>query len=215
MGPVMCLIIDRTRLGSGVEQATVERVAAAARAGVHLVMVRERDLDAMPLMALVAGCLDAVRGTRARVVVNERLDVALAVGAHGVHLRGDSMPAARVRSIVPRSFLIGRSVHTIDEATCAGGAGALDYLLFGTVFETASKPGTTAAGMALLADVVAATRLPVLGVGGMTLATLPGLGRTGSAGFAGISLFADPPVPQLQMVVQRACLAFDTPSSVP
>ena len=215
MGPIVCLITDRSRLGSGGGQATIARVSAAARAGVHLVMVRERDLEAGPLTALVAGCVEAVHGTRARVVVNERLDVALAAGAHGVHLRGDSIPAARARTIVPPAFLIGRSVHAVSEAMSAADAGGLDYLLFGTVFETLSKPGRSAAGAALLTGVVAATRVPVLGVGGMTLATLPGLGRTGAAGFAGIGLFAELPVGQLKMVVQQACLAFDTPSSVP
>lgn len=215
MRPVICLITDRGRLGPAWEAALAPRVAAAARAGVHLVIVRERDLDARPLTALVASCVGAVRGTRARVLVNDRLDVALAAGAHGVHLRGDSMPASRVRRLVPPSFLIGRSVHSTAEAGRVVDEGALDYLLFGTVFETGSKPGAAAAGVAALNGVAAVTRLPVIAVGGMTLRTVPALAGTGAAGFAAVGLFADSPVESLQVVVPQASAAFDTPDTVP
>ena len=123
----MCLVTDRQRVGGA--DRLVERVSWAARAGVHLVQVRERDLEGRALTALVAGCVAAVRGTRARIVVNDRVDVAVAAGAHGVHLRADSMAAARVRTMVPPGFLVGRSVHGLDEAREADEAGGLDYLL--------------------------------------------------------------------------------------
>ena len=96
----------------------------------------------------------AVRGTRARILVNDRPDVALAAGAHGVHLRGDSAPARRVRAAVPPSFLIGRSVHSLDEIAQVSDEGSVDYLLFGTVFATASKPDRPASGIAGLAEAV-------------------------------------------------------------
>jgi thiamine-phosphate pyrophosphorylase len=118
----------------------VDRVAAAARAGVTLVQVRQPRLDGGPLLALVRACLDAVRGTSTRVVVNERLDVALAGGAHGVHLREHSIAAARARALAPRGFIIGRSVHSLDDAVARAGEGELDYLVFGTTFATGSKP---------------------------------------------------------------------------
>src|SRR5688500_6488660 len=167
------MITDRTRLPGGRSETLIDCVAAAARAGVHLVQIRERDMEAAPLTRLVAACVAAVAGTRARVLVNDRIDVALAAGAHGVHLRGDSIPAPRARRIVPAPFLIGRSVHSAAEGRRAEDEGGVDYLLFGTVFDTASKPGVAAAGCAALAQAVAATRLPVLAVGGMTAATLP------------------------------------------
>src|SRR5688572_21057384 len=103
------MITDRRRF-AGAEDALVQRVAAAAAAGVNLVQVRERDLDARDLTRLVARCVSAVQGTRARILVNDRLDVALAAGAHGVHLRGDSLPASRARALAPIGVLIGRSV---------------------------------------------------------------------------------------------------------
>ncbi len=209
------MVTDRCRHAGGSGEALVERVAAAARAGVHLVHVRERDLEARPLTELVGRCVGAVQGTRARVVVNDRVDVALAAGAHGVHLRGDSLPAARVRTMVPPEFLLGRSVHGLDEALRAQDEGGLDYLVFGTVFGTPSKPGAVIGGLDALARAAAATRLPVLAIGGMNAATLPAVGAAGAAGFAAIGLFADPSPEQLQVSVHQASLAFDTPRGVP
>jgi len=215
MTPVLCLITDRRRFGAAWEPALVERVRAAARAGVHLVQVRERDLDGGPMTRLTERCVDAVRGTRARVLVNDRVDVALAAGAHGVHLRGDSMDAARVRWMVPPAFLIGRSVHTVEEAVEVSGRGALDYLIFGHVFETTSKPGQDAAGLDQLARVSAATTLPVLAVGGVSPPRAAGVARAGAAGVAAIGLFADSAVDALHGIVAQISTAFDTPEHVP
>src|SRR5262245_20272498 len=133
------MITDRHRFAG--DEDLVQRVAAAAQAGVDLVQVRERDMEARDLSRLVERCVAAVRGTRTRILVNDRLDVACAAGAHGVHLRGDSMPASRARALAPIGFLIGRSVHSVAEAVTACEGGGLDYLLFGAVFNTASKPG--------------------------------------------------------------------------
>jgi thiamine-phosphate diphosphorylase len=209
--PVLCLITDRRRFGDAWEPALVERVRAAARAGVHLIQVRERDLDGGPMTRLTERCVEAVRGTRARVVVNDRVDVALAAGAHGVHLRGDSMDATRVRRIVPAAFLIGRSVHTVDEGVEVSGGGALDYLIFGAVFETTSKPGRDAAGLDQLGRVSAAITIPVLAVGGITPARAAGVAKTGAAGIAAIGLFADGPVDALPGIVEQIAIGFDTP----
>lgn len=192
MRPVLCFITDRRRFGSRWETTLVERVAAAAREGVHLVQVRERDLDGGPLLRLVADCVAAVRGTRTRILVNDRLDVALAAGAHGVHLRGDSFGARRARLVAPPPFLIGRSVHSVHEARTVAGEGGLDYLIFGTVFASASKPGQPPAGLAELATVARATPLPVLAVGGVTAARMGEVMASGACGVAAISMFDTP-----------------------
>jgi thiamine-phosphate diphosphorylase len=184
------MITDRRRLRSDAD-LLVQRVGEAAAAGVDLVQVRERDLDARELSRLVTRCLEAARGTRTRVLVNDRLDVALSTGAHGVHLRSDSMAAARARSLAPVGFLIGRSVHAVDEAVRVAADGGVDYLLFGAVFATSSKPGHTPAGVRMLAEVAAATSVPVLAVGGITAETMALLAGSGSAGFAAIGWFAD------------------------
>jgi thiamine-phosphate pyrophosphorylase len=184
------MITDRSRFAAGWEEALLARIAAAVRGGVDLLQVRERDLDARTLTRFVQRCVAAAAGTRTRVLVNDRVDVALAAGAHGVHLRSDSMPAPRVRAMTSPAFVVGRSVHSREEAARAAAEGGLDYLLFGTVFATASKPGIAAAGVGTLADVARSTRLPVLAVGGITAARVPAVVDAGAAGFAAIGLFA-------------------------
>jgi len=124
-------------------------------------------------------------------------------------LKETSIDAARVRSVAPRGFLIGRSVHARPDGTSTGADEALDYLLFGTVFESASKPGVEAAGLERLAAVCRSTAVPVLGVGGMTAARLGGAAEAGAAGFAAIGLFADAPIGELPTVVNDAIAAFD------
>ncbi len=215
MRPVLCLITDRRRFGAVWEEALIDRVAQAARAGVHLVQIRERGLDARALTDLTKRALEAVRGTSTRVLVNDRLDVAMAAGAHGVHLRGDSMAAPRVRAIAPRGFLVGRSVHSRDEAKRVTDGGGVDYLLFGTVFATPSKPAVPAAGLRALADVVAATSVPVLAVGGMEPGRLRAVAGTGAVGIAAIGLFAGCSPESLRVVVRETSMAFDTLVTVP
>ena len=210
MHPVVCMITDRRRLGDRPEAALIRRVTAAARAGIHLIQVRERDMPDGQLLSLVTQAVNAVRGTRTRILVNDRVDVAIAAGAHGVHLRGDSVPARRVRKVAPPAFLIGRSVHNRDEIARVCAEGDVDYLLFGTVFETPSKPNRQEAGVAGLADAVhAATGVPVLGIGGMTLDTVGQLHDTGCAGFAAIGQFANVPEYDVARIVTAALGAWD------
>ena len=213
MRPVICMITAPAHSGADDERALVERVGAAARAGVHLIQIRQPQFEGRALTRLVERSVLAARGTAARILVNDRVDVALASGAHGVHLRGDSMPAARVRAIAPRAFVIGRSVHAPDEAARAAREGHLDYLIFGTVFTSRSKPGVDAAGVDALAAACAASALPVLAVGGMTRLGLGAVARAGAAGFAAIGLFADGPLDAIRLVLQQASSAFDTPDS--
>lgn len=208
MAPIVCLITAGSRVGSTTDE-TIERIAAAARAGVSLVHIRERHLEAGPLFDLVRHAVHAVAGTRTRILVNDRLDVALGAGAHGVHLRADSMPASRVRAISPRGFLVGRSVHDVGRAVEAALGGGLDYLVFGTVFPTSSKPGREPAGLAALARVVAATPLPVLAVGGIGLSAVSAVAAAGAAGFSAISMFAQAPLDRIADLVDDAGAAFE------
>lgn len=190
MRPIACLITDRRRLADASGDALVSNVRAAAAAGVQLIQLRERDLDGRALFDLAERVVGAVRGTSARVLINDRLDVALAARAHGVHLRASSFLPSRVRAITPAGFLVGRSVHSADEATAMAGEGA-DYLVFGNVFATASKPGKPGVGLAALQELVRATPLPVLALGGVTRERVPELLAAGAAGYAAISLFGD------------------------
>jgi thiamine-phosphate pyrophosphorylase len=190
------------------DRALGERIGAAARAGVHLVQIRQRDWEGGALARLVTAAVLAVRGTRARVLVNDRLDVALAAGAHGVHLRGDSIAAPRVRRVTPPGFIVGRSVHSPEEAEEAAHGGGLDYLIFGTVFSTSSKPDARCAGVGPLGAGCARVALPVLAIGGMVPERLGLVAESGAAGFAAIGLFADCALDALPSLITRVTDAF-------
>jgi thiamine-phosphate diphosphorylase len=192
--PVLCLVTDRAQLCGSCDAPRARRcligqVRAAAGAGVDLVQIRERDMDAAALTALVIEAVNATRSASTRVVVNDRLDIAVAAGADGVHLRGDSIPVAAAREMAPRGFLIGRSVHLPEEVS-PGTAGA-DYLIAGTVFASVSKgsSGARLLGEGGLAAIVRASRVPVLAIGGLTIENMQAAAAAGAAGIAAIGLF--------------------------
>ena len=208
MRPVICLITPAVRNTQG-EAELLQRMAAAARAGVRLIQVRQTGMDGGALSHLVRRAVEVVRGTGARVLVNDRVDVALAAGAHGVHLRGDSVAASRVRSVAPEGFVIGQSVHSQEEASRAALGGGLDFLVFGTVFDSGSKPDVPGAGTTRLAATCQAVPLPVLGVGGMIPVRLRDVAAAGAAGFAAIGLFAETSTEQFPDLIHKANAAFD------
>ena len=193
--PVLCLVTDRTRLGGrdpDDAEPLVALIGAAAEAGVDLVQIREHGLADRVLGDLAARAVERTRGTRTRVVVNDRVDVALAHGAAGVHLRSDSFSAARVRAGTPPNWIVGRSIHGLDEGARVTAAAGLDYVLLGTVFESASKPGRRPIGTGVLRDAAKTLPVPVLAIGGITLERVPEIAASGAAGLAAIGLFAAP-----------------------
>jgi thiamine-phosphate pyrophosphorylase len=182
----LCLVTSRRRFNPPVE-GLLAQLRRAVEASVDLVQIRERDLEAAALTSLVASALTIARGTRTRIIVNDRLDVALACGADGVHLRSDSFGVADARRLAPAGFLIGRSVHSAEEARLAADA---DYLIAGAVFPTPSKSaGTAWLGADGLRAIVRATDAPVLAIGGVTLDRVGEVAATGAAGVAAIALF--------------------------
>jgi thiamine-phosphate pyrophosphorylase len=205
--PIVALVTNRHLLPEPKIESLIELITRAAKAGVNLVHVRERDLPDAELLELTRAACAAVAGTATRVVVNERADIALAAGAHGVHLRADSAPASRVRTT--DSFVIGRSVHSEAEVRAAVADGASDYLVFGTIFPSASKaPDHPAAGLDALRRVCAASDRPVLAIGGVDLANARAIADAGAAGLAAIGLFAGArPLPELVDFLRRS---FDT-----
>jgi len=204
----LCLVTDRARLGAG--RTILDQVRQAAAAGIDLVQIRERDLDAAALASIVAQAVALTRGSSTRIVVNDRLDVALACGADGVHLRGDSLPIAAARRLAPPPFLVGRSVHSAAEARAATGA---DYLIAGTVFHTSSKSGTPALlGLDGLRTVVRESASPVLAIGGISIDRMAEVGATGAAGVAAIGLFT---ASSLHEIVADARRRFDSAKSAP
>jgi thiamine-phosphate pyrophosphorylase len=198
----LCLVTDRRR------RSVVEQCRDAVLAGVDLIQVRERDLEAAALSALVAELVRLTRATETRVVVNERLDVALACGADGVHLRGDSIPAARARSMAPAGFLIGRSVR--EAAGAVEAAAGTDYLIAGTVFPSTSKPGLHEhLGLSGLAAIARSVPVPVLAIGGLSLDRIGPVADAGAAGVAAIGLFLEEGL-RLAAVVREARRRFDS-----
>jgi thiamine-phosphate pyrophosphorylase len=192
---MICMVTDRHRLSDGPDalEQLVALVTSAARAGTDLIQIRERDLDAADLLALARRCVAAVAGTGARVVVNDRADVVVAAAAHGVHLRGDSIDAAMVRSLLPEGAIVGRSVHSAEEAGAVSRAGGVDYLVFGTLFPTISKPpGHPLAPLEALSQACRASAVPVVGIGGITLGNASDVARAGAAGVAAVGLFVPP-----------------------
>ena len=195
--PFIVMVTDRRLYGSAVSgegarfASLMAAVEASARAGIDAVQIREGGLEDAELLTLVTGITRRIAGTTARVLVNGRPDVAMMAGAWGVHLPANALPCARARTIVPESFVIGRSVHSVEEARAAADAGACDYLLFGTVFASHSKPvGHPVAGLEALKTVCAAVPIPVVAIGGMTADRARAVAEAGAAGVAGIGLFA-------------------------
>lgn len=191
--PLICLVTDRHRLRPAGTDSLVRLASRAAAAGVDIIQVRERTLDDRQLAGLVRALVEALGSTPARVVVNDRTDIALATRAHGVHLRADSINAVRVRALAPTGFLIGQSVHRRSEAVAAARSG-VDYIVAGTVYPTASKPETSPLlGLEGLRDLVQAVDVPVLAIGGVVADKVWDLAASGAAGVAAIGLFADVP----------------------
>ena len=157
-----------------------------------MIQIRERQFDDRSLLRFAEEVIEAVRPAGARVLLNDRLDVALASGADGVHLKSDGPSVTDVRRNVPAGFTIGRSVHTEDEAVAVQTAGGCDYLLFGTVFRSASKPDDhPIAGVDGLRRVCDVVSLPVIAIGGISLSRVGEIVAAGASGIAAISLFAD------------------------
>lgn len=182
-------ITDRTQIPSATVDACIARAIAA---GVDWVQIRERDLPARSLLALTEGAANQARQQgRTRVMVNDRLDVALAGKAHGVHLGTRSMPVDVIRRLAPREFLVGVSCHSLADALAAQTAGA-DYVLLGPIFATPSKlQYGPPLGVTTLREVTARVSIPVLALGGITPDRVALCRQNGAAGIAGIRIFQD------------------------
>jgi thiamine-phosphate pyrophosphorylase len=194
----LCYVTDRKALpGTADAQipALLDKIETAARAGMDWIQIREKDHDARQLLLLVA---EAKRraGSNCRILVNDRLDVALAAGADGVHLGERSLPVAEAKRFVrarkdATEFLIGVSTHSVEAVQYAAAHGA-DYAIFGPVFVTPSKQAYGAPqGIEKLAAACRAVSIPVIAIGGIKAANARDCIAAGAAGIAAIRLFQD------------------------
>ena len=194
MAPILCYVTDRKLLPVPQTEALLAAVRRAATAGVDWIQIREKDLSARAQALLARETVASVRGTATRILINERLDVALAVGAGGIHLGAESLPVAEVAGWCAKNapiFVVGASCHSLAEAQLAEQHGA-NYIVFGPVFSTPSKLAYgPPQGLGCLEEVCRNLKIPVLAIGGVTLENACECLGVGAAGIAGIRLFQD------------------------
>jgi thiamine-phosphate pyrophosphorylase len=206
----ICYITDRLALHPA---SVVPVILGAIRAGVDLVQIREKELSGRDLMEIVRPAVESARGTQTQVVVNDRLDVALASDAAGVHLGTKSFPVRAMRQHVARGFLVGASCHSLQEVQEAEAAGA-SYVLLGPIFETPSKLRYgPPLGLAKLQGVTARVNVPVLALGGITVSRVRTCSDAGASGIAGISIFQN--APSIEHVVQQIRAEWPNPKPIP
>ena len=204
--PILCYVTDRLAFSKGYEldarEALLHKIQEAAAAGVDWIQVREKDLSGKECVALTSAVIERVarlstsKQSKTRILVNDRLDVALSQSAGGVHLGEHSLPLEKARKLADsgirsQDFLIGVSCHSVEAATAAAKGGA-NYIFFGPVFATPSKAAYGAPqGLARLAEVCRAVSLPVVAIGGVTLDNAGLCLSAGASGIAAIRFFQD------------------------
>lgn len=199
---ILCYVTDRHLLHESSPSSLLRSIEGAVQAGIDWIQIREKDLSARELAALTRNAIstlkDAARGPSERpsIIVNDRIDVALATGAAGVHLSGSAIPANEAATWLradnaPREFKMGVSCHSLEEARAAETAGA-NYIFFGPIYETPAKMDFgQPQGIERLAEVSQQVRIPVLAIGGIHKSNARACIEAGAAGIAAIRLFQE------------------------
>jgi len=199
-GPIICYVSDRKSLPEPDSQShLLDKIRAAVTARVDWIQIREKDLRTSDLLELTREAVRAVASANlnAHILVNDRLDIALAAGAAGVHLGTESVQAREVvnwcrKGNAPSGLLIGVSCHRFEEVREAEVAGA-DYVFFGPIFDTPSKRAFgTPQGTAQLRAITRAAQIPVIAIGGIDDENAMECIDAGAAGIAAIRMFQEP-----------------------
>lgn len=168
-------------------QDILASISRAVQSGVDLIQIREKDLPARELLQLTQQAVLRAAGSSTKILVSERLDIAIAAGAHGIHLPSRSILPSEYRRIAPPGFLIGVSCHSETELAETAGA---DFAVYGPVFETPGKG--VPAGLGGLRRAARSSPVPLLALGGITEENAAACIEAGAAGVAAIRMFQDP-----------------------
>jgi len=202
--PLLCYVTDGRRLSLGDPSPrrglVLQRIEAAIRAKIDWIQIREKDICAKDYAALTRAAIQAVDKQVVRILVNDRIDIALAENAGGVHLGEQSIPVTEARRLLeqngdpakqPGSFIAGVSCHSLADVRSAWSGGA-DYVFFGPIFSTPSKIAFgEPQGLKKLEEVCHAVEIPVLAIGGITTENARSCLSAGASGIAAIRLFQD------------------------
>jgi thiamine-phosphate pyrophosphorylase len=180
-------------------------VEAALKGGATMIQVREKEASTREFYDIALEVQRLTRRYQVPLVVNDRLDIALAIHADGLHIGQDDLPLAEARRIAGSSMFIGVSASTVEEARAAEAGGA-DYLGVGAVYPTGSKADAGAAiGLDQLARVAASVKIPVVGIGGVNAANAPLVLERGAAGVSVISaILSQPDIEEAARVLRKA-----------
>lgn len=177
----LLLVTDRSLVRG---RSLPSAIQAAVDGGVAAIQLRERDLPARELFPLAQQIHAIARDRTVPLIINDRVDLAVALDLDGVHLRATSLPVSVARRVVGTRRLIGVSAHSVEEVQQAGDEGA-DYVILGPLFETPSKLAFGAPlGLAVLADACRHTSVPILAIGGITRERIEAVRDTGAFGVA-------------------------------
>jgi len=180
----LLVVTDRHQTNGRPLVPLLQRVLTTTAPAIQL---RERDLSTRDFVTLAREVQALTSSRRTQLLVNDRIDVALALDGVGVHLRSNSLPVSAVRQLLGSRRLVGISVHTIDEAVQAESQGA-DYIVFGPIYETPSKQMFgPPLGIHTLEKVCRLIRIPIIGIGGVTAARAREMRRAGAFGAAVIT----------------------------
>jgi thiamine-phosphate pyrophosphorylase len=180
----LLLVTDRHQTNGRPLVPLLQRVLTA---GVSAIQLRERDLSARELVALAREVQAETASRRSPLLINDRIDVALALEGVGVHLRSNSLPVSVARRLLGAQRLLGISVHSVEEGLSAQSQGA-DYIVLGPIYETPSKQMFgPPLGIHTLEKACRLIRIPIIGIGGVTAARAREMRRAGAFGVAVIT----------------------------
>jgi thiamine-phosphate pyrophosphorylase len=191
MNPTLYVVLDRTAArGRDLDSL----LAAVIDGGCRMVQLREKEWPSGRLLPLARRLRDRCRSAGVTFIVNDRVDVAVAVEADGVHVGQDDLPARLTRSFLTEGMVLGVSTHDVEQARAARDDGA-DYVAVGSMFQTATKPDFQLVGPALIRKLRGEIRVPLIGIGGITHDNVADVVRAGADGVAVISAVCAAPDP--------------------